>query len=345
MNSGLKAKPLRTLDLFCGAGGSSWGAQSAGAHIVAAADLWSLARDTYLDNFDDVRIYKRRIENLSLNKLRREVGKIDLLIGSPECTSHTCAKGNGEKSEKSSMTAFQMNRFAKVLKPRWLVIENVIHIRSWERYQDWIDGLEKIGYKLRIQVLNAADFGVPQSRKRLFIIGGLEMMPPKIQVPKGTEYKSADDIINPNGDYQFSNLRSAKRATATLARAKRAFSELGKRKSFLLVYYGTDGAGGWQRLDAPLRTITTVDRFAYVRPGKVGHQMRMLQVPELRKAMGFPSYFKLDNGTRRDKIKLLGNAVCPPVMKAIVKAIIQATNLSGDKDKSQSKRINRKCLI
>jgi site-specific DNA-cytosine methylase len=91
---------------------------------------------------------------------------------------------------------------------------------------------------------------------------------------------------------------------------------------FLLVYYGTDGGGGWQRLDQPLRTVTTIDRFAYVRPAAGGvHQMRMLQVSELRKAMGFDRSLKLNHGTRRDQIKLLGNAVCPPVMKAIVEKL------------------------
>jgi DNA (cytosine-5)-methyltransferase 1 len=49
--------------------------------------------------------------------------------------------------------------------------------------------------------------------------------------------------------------------------------------------------------------------------------MRMLQVPELQKAMGFPANYRLKRGTRRDRIKLLGNAVCPPVMEAIVRTI------------------------
>jgi DNA (cytosine-5)-methyltransferase 1 len=53
--------------------------------------------------------------------------------------------------------------------------------------------------------------------------------------------------------------------------------------------------------------------------------MRMLQVPELKEAMGFPVDFRLSRGTRRDRIKLLGNAVCPPVMKSIVEALVRQT--------------------
>ncbi len=91
-----------------------------------------------------------------------------------------------------------------------------------------------------------------------------------------------------------------------------------------MVYYGSDAAGGWQRLDQPLRTITTVDRFALVRPdGKGGHEMRMLQPDELQAAMGFPPEFTLNGTTRRQKIHLLGNAVCPPVMQAIVKSLTE----------------------
>jgi DNA (cytosine-5)-methyltransferase 1 len=94
-----------------------------------------------------------------------------------------------------------------------------------------------------------------------------------------------------------------------------------KGTPFLLVYYGSDGSGGWQTLDRPLRTITTVDRFALVEPSAAGHQMRMLQVPELSRAMGFTKSYELPIGTRREKIHMLGNGVCPPVMKRVINAL------------------------
>ena len=84
---------------------------------------------------------------------------------------------------------------------------------------------------------------------------------------------------------------------------------------------GNDGGGGWQRLDRPLRTVTTIDRFALVTPAGENYRMRMLQVPELRRAMGFGKDVKLDHGTRRDRIRILGNGVCPPVMKAVVESL------------------------
>ena len=93
---------------------------------------------------------------------------------------------------------------------------------------------------------------------------------------------------------------------------------MGKGVPFLIVYYGSDGAGGWQTIDRPLRTMTTLDRFGLVTWCGREPMLRMLQVDELKQAMGFPKSFKLDRGTRRDRIMLLGNGVCPPVMKSIV---------------------------
>jgi DNA (cytosine-5)-methyltransferase 1 len=102
---------------------------------------------------------------------------------------------------------------------------------------------------------------------------------------------------------------------------------LPKNEPFLVVYYGSDGSGGWQPLDRPLRTITTLDRFGLVTWQKRTPMLRMLQVPELLRAMGFDRKYGLPYGSRRDKIKLLGNGVCPPVMEAIVTSITQQSGL------------------
>ena len=97
-----------------------------------------------------------------------------------------------------------------------------------------------------------------------------------------------------------------------------AKKRVGARKPFLLVYYGSDAAGGWQLLNRPIRTITTLDRFAVVKASAKGHKMRMLQVPELQVAMGMED-MRFLHGTRRDKIRMIGNAVCPPVMREVIR--------------------------
>ena len=320
----MKKRSIKALDLFAGIGGSSCGANAAGVKVKAAIDCWSLAKDVYKANFSSVHFLESKCEDVDIQKLRKRVGKIDLIIASPECTSHTCAKGSAPRSEVSRRTAYQIVRFAEVFKPRWIIVENVVHMKTWKSYKAWLDEITDLGYNVQSQVINAADHGVPQARRRLFILCDLNQKPPEVKATKKVK-KTADSVLDKNGHFAFSRLRTETRAVATLERADRAIGTLGHEKPFLLVYYGSDAAGGWQRLDVPLRTLTTVDRFALVRPSHDGHEMRMLQVPEVQMAMGFPKRYALEYGTRREKIKLLGNAVCPPVMSAVIRALTGST--------------------
>ena len=313
---------VRTLDMFCGAGGSSVGADAAGAEVVAGIDACPIATETYKANFPRAEVIQNRLECIDLADLRHCVGRVDLVLASPECRNHTCARGGAPLDEASRETALLAIEYAQAFEPRWLVLENVIHMRPWSRYDELKDGLRQLGYKLEERVLNSSDFGVPQSRRRLFLLGDREQ-DPRSELAGHVEHPvPARHILDEPGTWRMSPLFSPRRAEATLAKAKRAFAALSDRTSFLLVYYGNDGSGGWQRLDRPLRTITTVDRFALVEYDGEMWRMRMLQVPELRRAMGHGDDFKLPVGTRRDRIKLLGNGVCPPVMEAVVRSLV-----------------------
>jgi DNA (cytosine-5)-methyltransferase 1 len=320
-----RRRKIRALDLFSGAGGSSWGAHKAGVKLVAAFDRWKLAGKTHEANFPETKFYRGKLENVKLKKLNKKLGRIDLILASPECTSHSPAKGNKPRCEKSKGTAFQVVRFAKAFKPRWIVVENVVSMKNWPRYPKFTKALKKLGYRISEQALNAMHFGAPQSRRRLFILCDRESMPPKISRRK-RKLGKVRDFVNLNGKYDCTPLKKKGRAKPTLQRASRAIRKLGNQRPFLLVYYGSDAAGGWQTLDRPLRTITTVDRFALVKPHRQhGHVMRMLQVPELKAALGMNG-MKFKYGTRRDRIKMIGNAVCPPVMTRVIKTLISNKN-------------------
>jgi len=312
---------MRVLDLFSGAGGSSYGAIRAGAEIVAGLDLWEVATKTYKANFPHARVITRDIRKISPKQLHSQVGKVDLIVASPECTNHSCARGDRARCDDSRETAFQVTRFAKEFMPKWIIIENVVQMQSWSRHSELLQKLWRLGYFVREEKFDAKDFGVPQSRRRLFLLCSLTG---KADTPhlNSRQHKPASTIINTSDIYPFSPLVTRGRAKPTLERAERAISALGSREPFLIVYYGSDGGGGWQSLDKPLRTVTTLDRFAYVVSTRKGHMMRMLQPDELKLAMGFPKRYKLEASSRREKIKLLGNAVCPPVMERLVRSLI-----------------------
>ena len=312
----------RGLDIFSGAGGSSAGARAAGVEVVAGVDMCSTAAETFAANFPEALVMTSRLEDVCLDSLKRETGEIDILLASPECTNHTCAKGGAPRDEASRATAMLVVEYARVLRPRWFVLENVIQMRPWSRYGELKHRLRDLGYLLQEHVLDATDFGVAQRRRRLFLVGDRERQPDwKVRKRSGRR-KSAKSVLDPEGIWKTSRLFDTKRAAATLERAGRGFSALGEEASFLLVYYGNDGGGGWQPLSRPLRTVTTLDRFALVRHDGHEPRMRMLQVPELKRAMGFDEDFELPVGTRRDRIRLLGNGVCPPVMKAVVDSLV-----------------------
>lgn len=321
---------IRAYDIFSGLGGSSHGAAAAGATIVGCIDMWKLATEVFADNFPSARVSVGTVEKQEPCGIVDQVGEIDLLLASPECTHHSCARGGRPRSDSSRDLAFQVVRYARAMTPRWVVMENVVQMRSWSRYGELLAAFRDAGYRLVEHVLDAADYGVPQRRRRLFLLCDREADPPS-HIPRRPGRKpSAARVLDRPGIWRRSPLDNGRRASATLARAQRAATALGDESSFLIVYYGNDGAGGWQPLTVPLRTVTTLDRFGLCEPSPDGATLRMLQVPELVRAMGFKDDLNLCRGSRRDRVMLLGNAVCPPVMEAVVRALVGVEALGSD---------------
>jgi DNA (cytosine-5)-methyltransferase 1 len=311
---------MRAVDLFCGAGGSSLGAAAAGVEIVAGFDVWPVAGSVYRANFPHARFYPCDLAILmesDIRVVRGDLGLVDLLLASPPCTDHSPARGARLPSPAGLDLPWCVWRFAAVFLPRWIVVENVIGMRRWHGYRPFLCALMGLGYRARVCILDAADFGVPQRRKRLYVVCDREADPPEI-APRASVHVPARCVIDLDG-YAYTPLYTPRRARATIERVERAVHALGRDVAFISVYYGSGPQ--WQTLDAPLRTVTTRGHFALVRPGRGGHEMRMLQVDELRRAMGFPARFDFGGCTRTETMRLLGNAVCPPVMQAIVESL------------------------
>ncbi|XYD11672.1 DNA cytosine methyltransferase [Methylobacterium sp. NMS12] len=324
---------VRTVDLFCGGGLSSWGASMAGAEIVAAVDAWDVAARTFKRNFPHARVVNKRLSmDAGPEIIGRDIGKVDLLIASPECTNHSIAKGNKPRDEESRRSGNFVIEFLRKMgssAPRWVVLENVMPLQNWEGYKGLLGGLRRLGYDAEPVVIDASEYGVPQARRRLFVICDREAKP---RMPERTHFVpiTARTFIRPFGTWKAGPLFTPTRSENTLSRARAGIAALGEGKDFLVIYYGSDKAGGWQSLDRPLRTITTLDRFGLVQWHGGQPNLRMLQVPELRDAMGLaprkpargPSAnFKLTEGNRRDQVRIIGNGVAAPVMTAIVRSL------------------------
>ncbi len=197
---------IRGCDIFCGAGGSSAGAKAAGVEIVAAIDMCEIATATFAANFPDAHVVTSRLEDLALDSFRSRVGPIDVLLASPECRNHTCAKGAAPRDESSRATAMLVVDYARTLRPRWLVLENVIYMRPWSRYEELKTRLRSLGYRLHEHILDSADFGVPQHRRRLFLVGDRAADPDPVIPRRPGRRKSAMSVLDPPGSWKTSAL-------------------------------------------------------------------------------------------------------------------------------------------
>lgn len=313
---------MKFIDLFCGGGFGARGAVKGGGVPILAVDSWKVATDTYRFNFTNTHVINANIEDIDPFSLRNKY-KPDVLLTSPECTAHSIARGAKTGSEKSRETAINIISWAQAFKPRWIIVENVNRMKSWDRHDELVASLENLGYCVNDLLLNSSDFGTPQARKRMFLICD----------KKGTEVNAGDlkkyhkkkinaeSIIDWAQNYNSRPLYKTGRAKQTLKRAERAINSLGINVPFIIVYYGSDYAGGWQRIDVPLRTVTTIDRFGLVTWKNNEPFLRMLQPTELIKAMGAGNSHKLPYGNRREQIKLCGNGVCSPVLESIFRLI------------------------
>lgn len=311
------------VDLFCGGGFGARGAVRGGGIPLLGLDAWDLATKTYKANFPKAKVITEYIEKVDINKLGKTF-RPDVLLTSPECTSHSIARGAKPGSERSRETAIGIVPWIESMHPRWVIVENVNRMKKWDRHNELVESIEDMGYSVSDLYLNAADFGSAQARKRMFLIcdrEGTIVNREQLLTFGNNKASKAKDIIEWAASYPTNELYKEGRAKATLERAERAIATLGRKIPFIIVYYGSDYAGGWQTLDAPLRTVTTIDRFGLVTWKGDTPYLRMLQPSELLRAMGGGKEHKLPYGSRREKVKLCGNGVCSDVMTAIFRWI------------------------
>lgn len=168
----------RAVDLFSGCGGMTLGLKQAGFHVCGAVDVDPLSVETYRANHPDVPVIERDIRDLpvkeALKTFHLKKGKLDLLAGCPPCQGFSSMRTlNGGRTVEDSRNdlVFEFFRFVKGLRPRAIMLENVPGLAYDQRMQKLESDLERLGYKCEVKVLDAADYGVPQRRRRVFLVG------------------------------------------------------------------------------------------------------------------------------------------------------------------------------
>lgn len=293
----------RAIDLFAGLGGNSEAAINSGCTVVFAANHWQAAVTIHSKNHPETLHACQDLHQMNW----MEVPKHDIMLASPACQGHSKARGTDKPHhDVTRSTAWAVVSCLEYHKTPLGIVENVPEFLQWKLYPAWKAALEALGYTLSVNLLDSADFGVPQNRVRAFIVLTRTKKPfemPEITMP----HKSARSFLE--SDVSWSPIDKPGRSKATLERIRRGREDFGD--SFLFSYYGNTKSG--RSLDRPVGTITTRDRWALVE----GDHMRMLTMSENRIAMGFrEDYIIPDN--HKLAMHMLGNAVCPPVPEAII---------------------------
>lgn len=170
-------RQLNVIDLFCGAGGLSYGFSKTGFNILAANDNVPDAAIAFSLNHPQSIVYLGDIKNLNtgelLNDLDLEAKDIDIVIGGPPCQAYSTV-GKRLMSDPRATLFQEYFRILKELQPKFFIFENVKGLLSMQKGQlilNIIALFQSLGYKVNHKVLNAADYGVPQIRERVIIAG------------------------------------------------------------------------------------------------------------------------------------------------------------------------------
>lgn len=341
---------FNAIDLFCGCGGLSYGFEKAGFNILLGIDNDKIALNVFEHNHNSVVSICDDITKLSYSDIKGIIGneKIDIIIGGPPCQGMSLS-GPRKFDDPRNKLYLSYIRFVEEIKPKAFVIENVPGLVSLFKGQikdSIIERLTSLGYKVQYKILCAADYGVPQNRRRVIFVGlkdkefnfdsiikkeivtcemALSDLPPLID-SLGTdldEYKTA-----PQNQYQ-----QLMRINSDKVRNHIAASHSDKVKSIISLV--PDG-GNYK--DLPEEYINTRNfhvawtRFRSDKPAPTidtGHRHhfhykynRVPTVRECARLQSFPDDFIFE-GNKTQQFRQVGNAVPPLIAQAIAKALLK----------------------
>lgn len=198
---------INVLDLFAGAGGFSLGFEEAGFNVISAVEIDKWASDTLKRNHPNTEVITKDIVSINNDEAKKlfESKGIDVIIGGPPCQGFSIANKNaGDPKDPRNSLFREFIRLSSIVKPRVIVMENVPNLLKAKNEEGTlvidiiVQEFLKIGYEANYRVLNAAEFGVPQVRNRLFVIAtkvnndNINLFPSTTHVPYGVER----DLLN-----------------------------------------------------------------------------------------------------------------------------------------------------
>lgn len=304
------------VDLFAGLGGWTLAATRARCRVVWAANHNARAVAVHRRNHPQTEHACQDLQQADFHRVPR----MDLLLGAPACQGHSqCAtrggdgrRGSAPKHDADRSTAWAVVSCAEVHQPPLGLVENVVEFMRWVCYPAWCAALGSLGYSIGEHIVDAADFGVPQHRRRLFLTLTRSRAPLRLKLPQRERVPFGACIDEAAGGW------APVRGKSSGIRARVAAGRSRFGRADFLTQHVTGHPG--RALSQPIGTITTAcSHWHLVR----GDKMRPLSIGELRRGMGFPDDYYLPDSIGL-ATELLGNAVAPPVGEAVIRAALEA---------------------
>ena len=192
---------MKFLDLFAGIGGFRLGMESAGHECIGFCEIDKFARKSYKAIHDT----KGEIELHDITAVSddtvRGIGRVDVICGGFPCQAFSIAGSRRGFEDTRGTLFFEIARFASILRPKYLFLENVKGLLNHDKgntFETILSALDELGYDVEWQVLNSKNFGVPQNRERVFIVGHLRGECTRIVFPVGRNTKQAYELPREN---------------------------------------------------------------------------------------------------------------------------------------------------
>jgi len=342
-----RRRRFTALDLFCGCGGLTVGLKKAGFTVLGAVDVDLLSLETYRANHPEVTTWKADIRELKVADVRRALGlrkgSLDLLAGCPPCQGFSTMRTlNGARrvEDPRNDLLFEFQRFVKVLRPKTVMMENVPGLAKDRRFGDFCRSMEAMGYKGDYRILDAAEYGVPQRRRRLIYLAGLgETIPFAPPIRRRLTVRDAIGGLPAAGSSGDPVHDIPERRTRRVVELiKRIPKNGGSRLDLppqeqLECHKRCDGFSdvyGRMAWDQPAPTITSgcfnPSKGRFLHPD----EDRAITMREAALLQGFPRRYKFPCTDNKSAIAwMIGNALPPPFIAAHARSILRVLRDNG----------------